>query len=173
MLAWAAAYVVVMVVAAAVVLGRREPTIVRGDWVFLVTSLFALLAATVTALRGERFSLGVLATTVVVLAAGWLVQSRWWVVGASSTAVAATIDECASRICAAATRTGAESTVTIPGGPLRLRVASAGQSTMIVFVASPRHRKADLFRRLLAKQYRSVMPTIRLGIPGRPGSGSA
>ena len=30
---------------------------------------------------------------------------------------------------------------------------------MIVFVASAKHRKAQLFRRLLAKQYRAVMPT--------------
>ena len=170
MLAWAVAYVVVLVVAAAVVLGRREPTIVRGDWVFLMTALFVLLAAAVTALRGERFSLGVLAATVVVLLVGWLVQSRWWVVGAGTHAVAATVDECASRICAPATRAGPESTIVVPGGAVRLRIAPAGKSTMIVFVASSRHRKADLFRRLLAKQYRSVMPTIRLGMPGRPGA---
>jgi hypothetical protein len=36
---------------------------------------------------------------------------------------------------------------------------------MIVFVASAKHRKAQLFRRLLAKQYRSVMPTLRIGAP--------
>ena len=168
MLAWAAAYVVLMAAAAVVVLSRREPTVVRGDWVFLATALFVLLAASVTALRGERFSLGVLATTVLVLAPGWLVQARWWIVGAHSAAVAATIDECASRICAGTTRTGSESTVAVPGGGVRLRLAPAGGSTVIVFVASSRHRKADLFRRLLAKQYRSVMPTIRLGTPGRP-----
>jgi hypothetical protein len=165
-LAWAAAYVVVVAVAAAVVVSRREPTIVRGDWVFLLTSLFVLLAAIVTALRGERFSLGVLAGTVVVLLAGWAVQSRWWVVGANAGTVAATIDECASRLCAPATRAGREATVLVPGGMIRLRIAPAGRSTMIVFVASSRHRKAALFRRLLAKQYRAVMPTIRLGTAG-------
>ena len=170
MLAWAIAYVVLLVVATMVVLARREPTIVRGDWVFLLTSLFVLLAATVTALRGERFSLGVLAAAVIVLVAGWLVHSRWWVVGAGTFAVAATVDECASRLCAPATRAGSESTIVVPGGAVRLRIARAGESTMIVFVASSRHRKADLFRRLLAKQYRSVMPTIRLGMPGRSGA---
>jgi hypothetical protein len=34
---------------------------------------------------------------------------------------------------------------------------------VIQFVASSRHRKAHLFRRLLAKQYRPVMPTLRVG----------
>ena len=170
MLAWAIAYVVVLVVAAAVVLGRREPTIVRGDWIFLFTSLFVLLVASVSALRGERFSLGMLAAAVVVLVAGWLIQSRWWIVGAGPFAVAATVDECASRICAPATRAGCESTITVPGGAVRLRIERAGESTMIVFVTSARHRKANLFRRLLAKQYRSVMPTIRLGMPDRPGA---
>jgi hypothetical protein len=164
-LAWAIAYAVVMALALVVVVSRREPTIVRGDWVFLVTSLFVLLAAVVSALRGERFSLGVLAATVVVLLVGWIVQSRWWVVGATSSAVTATIDECASRICAATTHSAGESSIAVPGGAVRLRVAPAGGSTMIVFVASSRHRKAELFRKLLAKQYRSVMPTIRVG-PG-------
>ena len=60
MLAWAAAYVVVALMAAVIVLSRREPTVVRGDWVFLLTSLFVLLAASVSTVRGERFSFGVL-----------------------------------------------------------------------------------------------------------------
>jgi hypothetical protein len=51
-----------------------------------------------------------------------------------------------------------------------VRIRPAGESTMIVFVRSARHRKAELFRRLLAKQYRSVMPTIRLGTLGGPAS---
>jgi hypothetical protein len=53
----------------------------------------------------------------------------------------------------------------VPGGSIRLRIAPAGRSTVIVFVASAKHRKTHLFRRLLAKQYRSVMPTIRIGAP--------
>jgi hypothetical protein len=163
MLAWAIAYAVIVAAAIMVVLGRREPTIVRGDWVFLLTSLFLLLAAGVTAARGERFSLGVLIATVAVLLTGWVVQSRWWVVGANANAVTATINECASRICAVTTHSAGESRIAVPGGAVRLRIAPAGSSTMIVFVASSSHRKAHLFRRLLAKQYRSVMPTIRIG----------
>ena len=169
MLAWAAVYVALVAVATAVVLARREPTIVRGDWVFLVTALFVLVAAVVTAARGGRFSLGELAVTVFVLLAGWMVQSRWWVVGANAETVTATVEECASRLCAPASRAPGECTVTVPGGVMRLRIAPAGRSTMLVFMASARHRKVQLFRRLLAKQYRSVMPTIRLGtlVPSR------
>jgi hypothetical protein len=162
-LVWAAVYVALLIVAAAVVLARREPTIVRGDWVFLVTSLFVLLAAAVTAWRGGRFSLGVLAGTIAVLLTGWMVQSRWWVIGASSAAVTATIEECAARLCAPSARAAGACTVSVPGGVVQLRIAPAGRSTMIVFVASAKHRKAHLFRRLLAKQYRSVMPPIRIG----------
>lgn len=170
MLVWAAAYVVIAAVAAVVVSSRREPTIVRGDWVFLLTALFVLVAAMVTALRGGRFSLGELAAVVVVLILGWLVQSRWWVVGADAVAVGGTVDECASRLCAPATRSGAHTSVAVPGGAIRLRIAPAGRSTVIVFVSSTKHRKVTLFRRLLAKQYRSVMPTVRLGdAPSRSG----
>jgi hypothetical protein len=170
-LVWAAAYAVLAGVAVLLVRARREPTIVRGDWIFLLTALYVLAAATVTALRGGRFSLGVLAGAIAVLVAGWFVQSRWWVVGADADAVAATIEECAARLCAPAARSAGGCTVTVPGGALRLRIAPAGRSTTIVFLESAKHRKVQLFRRLLAKQYRPVLPTIRLGTIGAPGGG--
>lgn len=166
MLGWAAAYVVLVVAASVVVLARREPTIVRGDWIFLLTAIFVLLAAAVTALRGGRFSLGILVGAVVILLAGWFLRSRWWVIGQDSSAVAAAIEECASRLCAPSVRGADDLKVTVPGGVVHLRVAPIGRSTMIVFVATATHRKVHLFRRLLAKQYKSVMPTIRLGGPG-------
>lgn len=165
MLVWAAAYAAFALAAVLIVLARREPTVVRGDWLFLVTALYLLAAALVTALRGGRFTLGALVVVVLVLVAGWLAQSRWLIVGAEASAVSATIDECASRLCTTAARAAAECAIAVPGGVLRLRVApAAGHSTMIVFVASARHRKAELFRRLLAKQYRPVVPTIRVGM---------
>ena len=171
MLGWAAAYVVLVVAASVVVLARREPTVVRGDRVFLLTALYVLLAAGVTALRDGRFSLGVLPGSVAVLLASWFLRSRWWVIGAKPDVVATTIEECASRLCAPSERGTGECRVIVPGGALHLRIAPARRSTMIVFVADAKHRKAQLFRRLLAKQYRAVTPTIRLGPSptSRPG----
>ena len=163
MLAWATAYVVIAVAAAALVLVRRDPTIVRGDWIFLLTALFVLLAAIATAVTGSRFSLGELAGVVAVLIAGWFVQARWWVVGAAPAAVGVMVDECASRLCAPLARTGQDAVVTVPGGAIRMRIAPAGRSTVIVFLSSAKHRKVALFRRLLSKQYRAVMPTLRVG----------
>lgn len=165
MLSWAIAYVALGLAATAVVLTRREPTIVRGDWLFLLTALYVLLAAVVTAVRGGRFSLGVLVASSLVLLVGWLVQSRWWVVGAPAAAVTAAVEECAARLCAAATTSPGSCTIAVPGGVVRLRIAPVtATSTMIVFVESARHRKTELFRRLLTKQYRPVIPTIRLGV---------
>ncbi|HTK52690.1 MAG TPA: hypothetical protein VL308_12435 [Gemmatimonadaceae bacterium] len=169
MLGWAAAYVVLVAAAFVVVLARREPTVVRGDRIFLLTALYVLMAAGVTTVRGGRLSLGVLVVSVVGLAASWLLRSRWWVVGAEPDVVATTIEECASRLCAPSERGTGECRVMVPGGALHLRVVPAGRSTMIVFVADAKHRKAHLFRRLLAKQYRAVTPTIRLGPSPRPG----
>jgi hypothetical protein len=168
-LGWAAAYVVLVAAAFVVVLARREPTVVRGDRIFLLTALYVLMAAGVTTVRGGRLSLGVLVVSVVGLAASWLLRSRWWVVGAEPDVVATTIEECASRLCAPSERGTGECRVMVPGGALHLRVVPAGRSTMIVFVADAKHRKAHLFRRLLAKQYRAVTPTIRLGPSPRPG----
>ena len=164
MLGWAVAYVALALVATAVVLARREATIVRGDWVFLLTALYVLAAAVVTAARGGRFSLGELAASALVLVAGWFVQSRWWVIGAPAAAVTGAVEECASRLCAPATSAAGTCTVSVPGGAIRVRVTPVtASSTMLVFEMSTRHRKVELFRRLLAKQYRAVMPTIKLG----------
>ena len=163
MLVWAAAYAVLVAAAFVVVLARREPTVVRGDRIFLLTALYVLLAAGVTTVRGGRFSLGVLAASGLILLAGWLLRSRWWVIGAGPDLVATTIEDCASRLCAPSERGTGECRVLVPGGAVHLRIAPAGRSTMIVFVADAQHRKAHLFRRLLAKQYRAVTPTIRLG----------
>ena len=44
MLVWAGVYLAIVTAAVAIVLARREPTIVRGDWVFFLTSLFVLLS---------------------------------------------------------------------------------------------------------------------------------
>ncbi len=165
MLGWAAAYVALVIAASVVVLARREPTVVRGDWVFFLTALYVLVAAAITVLGGGHLSLGVLAGAIVVLLGGWLVRSRWWVIGQDSGAVLTVIEECASRLCAPSARAADACTLTVPGGVVHLRVSPAGRSTMIVFVSSAKHRKAHLFRRLLAKQYRSVTPTIRLGSP--------
>ena len=164
MLGWAIAYVAVALVASALVLARREPTIVRGDWVFLLTALY-VLAATVAAIsRGDGVTLGIMTTIAVVLVATWLLRTRWWVIGAPSHTVATTMQECAARLCAPAALSDGVCTVQVPGGAVRLRIAPVtAESTMIVFLSSTRHRKTELFRRLLTKQYRSVMPTIRIG----------
>ena len=166
MLGWAIAYVTVGLVASAAVLARREPTIVRGDWVFFLTAFYVLVATVATVVRGDRITLGALAMIAVVLMAAWLVRTRWWVIGAASHAVTITLQDCAARLCAPASLLDGECTVAVPGGAVRLRIAPVTtDSTMIVFIASTRHRKTELFRRLLAKQYRSVVPPIRIGGP--------
>jgi len=165
-LGWTIAYVAVGLVASALVLARREPTIVRGDWVFLLTALYVLVATVVTVIRGDGISLGMMLTIAVALVATWLVRARWWVIGAPSHTVATTMQDCAARLCAPAALSGGVCTVQVPGGAVRLRIAPvATASTMIVFLSSTQHRKTELFRRLLTKQYRPVMPTIRIGSP--------
>ena len=166
MLLWAIAYVAVGLVASALVLTRREPTIVRGDWVFLLTALYVLVATVVAIVRGDGLTLGMVMTVAVALAATWLVRTRWWVIGASFHRVAATLQDCAARLCAPAALSDGVCTVQVPGGAVRLRITPmTATSTMIVFLSSTRHRKTELFRRLVTKQYRSVMPTIRIGNP--------
>lgn len=162
MLTWAAAYAGILLVAAAVVLLRREPTAVRGDWFFLFTAAFVLVALVASLPRG--IELPVLLGAAVLLGAGWLARSHWLVVGADVPTVTATVEECAARLCAAAGRAGRRCTVTVPSGEVSMRLTAATpRATLVSFGRMPVHRKAELFRKLFAKQYRRVLPTIRIG----------
>ena len=164
MLTWAAAYAVVLAVMAGIVLARREPTVVRGEWVLLLNATFALGAA-VAAVAGDGGAPAAgIAVSVALLAAGWVARQRWLIVRAPLPAVGDAIDECGRRLCAVVERSGRRYAIGIPGEPLHLRLASAPiASTVITFENRPTHRKAALFRTLLGKQYHRVLPTIRMG----------
>jgi hypothetical protein len=171
---WLAVYASVVVVCAATVLLRREPTLVRGRSVFLFTLVYVALAwvflawrhgaVTAHAVPPRVLIVALVALGVTALAAPW-----WFVLGGPRTAVIATMELCFGRVCAQYDRVDAGFVMKVPGGAagggglhVGLHALPWSRVTAVSFRARPPHRKSDLFRRLLVKQYAGVLPTIRI-----------
>lgn len=163
---WLAGYAALAIVCAATVLLRREPTLVRGRSIFLFTLLYAALAWGFLAWRdgGGAVPTRVWIAGVVALGVSALVAPWWFVLGGPRTAVIAIMEICFGRVCAQYEHVDAGFVMTVPGGSLDVGLYALPSSrvTVLSFRARPAHRKSDLFRRLLVKQYQGPLPTIRI-----------
>jgi hypothetical protein len=160
-----AGFAALVVVWAATVLLRREPTLVRGRTVFLFTALYVALAWGFLAWVDRAVPPRALGVGIVALAVSAAVAPWWFVLRGPRTAVLATIEVCFGRVCAQYDKVGAGFVMKIPGGTLRVGVHALSASvTVLSFRARPAHKKSDLFRSLLAKQYPGMLPTIRIRI---------
>lgn len=161
---WLAGYAAVVVICAATMWLRAEPTLVRGRSVFLFTALYVALAWGAIALREGAVPSRVLVAGVVALGATALLAPWWFVLGGPRAAIFETMEVCFGRVCAQYERTDGGFVMTVPGGGLhvRLHALPTGRATVLSFRARPAHRKGELFQRLFGKQYQGVLPTIRI-----------
>jgi hypothetical protein len=161
---WLAGFAALVIVCAATVLLRREPTLVRGGTIFFLSALYVALACGFLAWRGDSVPPHVLIAGLLALAVSASLAPWWFVLGGSSNAVIAIMEECFKRVCARYERSDAGFVMSVPGGGLHIRLhdLSPARVTALSFRARPAHRKGDLFLRLLRKQYHSVLPTIRI-----------
>jgi hypothetical protein len=162
---WLAAYAALAVICAATVLLRHEPTLVRGRSIFLFTVLYVAIAWGFLAWREAVVPPRVWITAVVALGVSALVAPWWFVLGGPRTAVVAIMEICFGRVCAQYEHVDAGFVMTVPGGGglhVGLYALPSSRVTVLSFRARPAHRKSDLFRRLLVKQYQGPLPTIRI-----------
>jgi hypothetical protein len=162
--AWLAGFAALFVVCAATVFLRKEPTLVRGSTVFLLIVLYVALGWGVLAWRGGTVPSRALIGGLVALGASALLTPWWFVLGGPRAAVISPIEVCFGRVCAQYRASGSGFVMTVPGGDLHVRLHAVPSSRMTVLSlrARPSHRKSDLFRRLLIKQYRGMFPVIRI-----------
>jgi hypothetical protein len=163
---WVAAYAALVVLSIATVMLRPEPTLLRGRTLFLFTAVYVALAWGWLAWRGgpptpQALAIGGAALIVSAAATPW-----WFVFGGARTVLISTIEVCFGRVCAQFERTHSGFMMTVPGGGMHVRMHTflAPRVTMVSFRTRPAHRKGQLFQRLLLKQYRGVLPTIRIRI---------
>jgi hypothetical protein len=162
-----AGYAAVVLVGALTVLVRSTPSLVRARSVFLFTLVYFAVAAAGLQLGHASIPrhVGVAAVVAVVLTAG--LAPWWFVLGGPHAAVVETMEVCFGRVCAQFERDHSGFRMSVPGGSLDVSVHAlhVQRVTAISFRARPRHRKGDLFRGLLAKQYPGALPTIRIRMP--------
>jgi hypothetical protein len=167
--AWLAGYAAIVALCAITVLVRREPTLLRGRSAFIFTTLYVALAAASIAWRHTRstpasplaIASAAIALTITAIAAPW-----WFVLGGPRAAVVSTLEICLGRVCAVYERKDAGFIMTIPAGGMHISVHALPWTrvSVVSLRAKPPYRKADLLRRLFAKQYRGVFPTLRIRI---------
>jgi hypothetical protein len=164
---WVAGYVTLALVCVVTVLLRREPTLLQGGTLFVFTVAYVAVAWGLLAWRGTAVPPRVLGAAVVALALAALAAPWWFVLGGPRSAVLSTMEMCFGRICAQYQRGDKGFVMLVPGGGglhINVRELASSKLTVLSLRARPSHKKSDLFRRLLVKQYRGMLPTIRIRI---------
>jgi hypothetical protein len=164
MAGWLAAYGALVAAAAGLAVLRPGATLWRGPGVLIFNALFVGIAAGAALVVAGAPRAVPAAAAGALLLASWALRSRWLVVGADDASVGAVIESSARRMCAPCERVDGGYRLLLPD-ELRVRLRPVGaRSTLLTFDVAPRHRKAKLFRRLLAKQYHGALPTLRIPI---------
>lgn len=143
---------------------RREPSLVRGRAVFLFTLAYAAVGWVVLSWRGVEVPGGAIAAALALVVASGLLAPWWFVLGGQRSNVISTMEMCFGRVCAKYEATPHGFVMTVPGGGLHISAHAlrGGRLTVVWFRARPEHRKGWLLQRLFAKQYRGVLPTLRI-----------
>jgi hypothetical protein len=161
-----AGYAMVIGVALVTVRVRQGPTLLRGTTALIFTAAYAAVAWALLAWRGGDVPLRVAAAAAIALVLSAMMTPWWFVFGGSRSGALAIVQGCFPRVCANYEGTDTGFVMQVPGGQLRidLRALPVTRITLLSFRASPRHRKGDLLRGLVRKQYPAVLPTIRIRI---------
>ena len=163
---WLAGYAAVVAAAALTILLRRTPTLLRGSVVFLFTIGYLAIAATALGWSDAGIPARAIAVAVGLVLVTGAMAPWWFVIGGPRTAIGEIIETCFGRVCARYERTSRGFVMTVPGGGLHVGLHPLGTDrvTALRFQARPPHKKGELFRRLLVKQWSGPLPTIRIRI---------
>ncbi|MGQ0641993.1 MAG: hypothetical protein ACT4P6_14680 [Gemmatimonadaceae bacterium] len=160
---WAIGYVGLLIFVATRATVGREATFCSGQFLFRFTVVYAVFALLAALLTRRSIPVSVLVVLLGLIVATWLLRGRALIVGETRLRTSEKIGECARRLCLTADRTVAAHRFVLPGGALDVHLRSVpGLATLMTLRAQPPHRKAELFSKLMAKQYRSPLPVLRI-----------
>jgi hypothetical protein len=160
---WLVAYAVTIGTVAFTAALRREPTLLRGRSLFLLTAVFTALWLGSLTLDGRRPSLTALVVAGAFLALTFALRARWLVVRAMPTVVDQSIADSARRLLLVCEGAPGNRRIVCSTCFLDVRAGPIGWiGTHITLPLLPRERRLELFRKLLGKQYRSAVPLPRI-----------
>jgi len=145
---WIAAYVAILLAGCLLVAFRSEPTVLVGSSYLLFSTAFAALSVTVPLLAGQELAPAPAVFWTLLLVGFWLARSFWLIAGAGRDEIREAIEKCLIKV-----RIEQD---------LRIRIREVPGGVLIRFQERARSKKHELFESLLAKQFRGVLPRLRV-----------
>jgi hypothetical protein len=170
---WIAAYFAVLLAGCLLAAVRSEPTVLGGSSFLLFNAAFAAVSLTVPLLSGQAVGHAVSPATTtfwaLLLLGSWITRSSWLIIRAGSGEVREVVETCLVKVRIAFEKS--QCGFTVAAGPtsvaravkLRIRIRDLPPSCALIrFQGRARHRKLVLLKHLLAKQFRGVLPHLRV-----------
>jgi hypothetical protein len=160
--AWAVAYLAILLLWALIVLRRRGPTLWKGKSLAVLNIGFVVISIAAVLLRGQELSTGLIAFELELIIIAIAMRNKWVLLGINHADSAAVLEKCFVQTRASSVRRadgyavrcgGAEMTVT-----LRPNIISL---LSVRFSGGVDSRKAALVRDLFGKQFHNSLPTPR------------
>lgn len=176
---WIAAYFAVLLAGCLLAAVRTEPTALGGSSFLFFNAAFAAVSLiaqilSVQAVSGQAMGHAVspALTTfwALMLLGSWIARSSWLIIRAGSSEVREVVETCLVKVriafeksqCGFTVAAGPTSVATRPV-KLRIRIRDLPPSCALIrFQGRARHRKLVLLKHLLAKQFRGVLPHLRV-----------
>jgi hypothetical protein len=161
-LPWIAAYLLILLVWALIILRRTGPTLWKGGSLVAVNIAFVLVSAFIAFLQTGTLGGGLIAFYVVLIVIALVLRQKWLLLGISHADSAAVLERCFVQTRATSVRRDDAYVIQCGGAEMAVLIRPATRSMMSVrFSGGAASKKAVLVRNLFCKQFHSSFPTPR------------
>jgi len=156
------AYLVVLVLWAALLAAVRRPTLWKGRSLLIVNSAIVAATAANLAFARERPGYGLAAFLLFLLAGGLFARDKAALLHVSRTEAEQILEKCLMQTRASYERSGEDYTVRTATENLVIEMRGGPPAIAVRFLGGQGSKKAELIRALFEKQFRGSFPTIRV-----------
>jgi hypothetical protein len=161
-LPWIAAYLLILLVWALIIVRRKGPTLWKGGSLVAVNIAFVSVSTAVVLVQRETLGSGLIVFDVVLIIVALLMRQKWLLLGLSHADSAAVLERCFIQTRATSVRRDDAYVIQCGGAEMAVLIRPATRSMMSVrFSGGAASKKAVLVRNLFCKQFHSSFPTPR------------
>jgi hypothetical protein len=148
---WIAAYVAILLTGSLLVAIRSEPTVLVGSSYLLFNTAFAAVSIAVPLLTGQELAPLSASFWALLVMGSWMARTSWLILHAGRGEVREAVERCLMKL-----------RITPAVGDMGIRIRGVPGGVLVRIQSRARTKKLQLFERLLAKQYRGVLPRLRV-----------
>ncbi len=161
-LPWIAAYLLILLAWALIILRRPGPTLWKGSSLVAVNIAFVLVSTAVVLLQRGTFGSGLIVFDVVLIIVALVMREKWLLLGISHADSAAVLERCFIQTRATSVRRADIYAIQCGGAEMLVLIRPTTERMMSVqFSGGGASKKAVLVRNLFCKQFHSSFPTPR------------